>query len=135
MFEKSFGPKQLAIKYTELFQISNKYHQILEMLFGPQTISNQIYRASSNIKQIASNVWKVIWCQTISNPIYRASSNIIKCLTNKQFQTKCLGSSIFFEKIPKQENVFLMTVCSRISSRGTRDKLVHLLLLFESFSN
>ena len=56
MFEMSFGPKQLAIKYTELFQISNKYHQILEMSFGPQTISNQIYRASSNIKQIASNV-------------------------------------------------------------------------------
>ena len=99
---------------------TNNFKPIVLNLMKKQTIGDQIYRASSNIKQIASNVWKVIWSQTISNQIYRASSNIIKCLTNKQFQTKCLGSSIFFEKIPKQENVFLMMVCSRISSKGNK---------------
>ena len=81
MFQKSSSITFVGMD-NNTFCPTNNFKPIVLNFMKKQTIGDQIYRASSNIKQIASNVWKVIWSQTISNQIYRASSNIKQIASN-----------------------------------------------------
>ena len=74
MSELPGGLKQLAIKNTELSQISNKTKQMFEMSFGPQTISkytvlSQISSNSLQTNNFKPNIYNKQWT-TVGITVY-----------------------------------------------------------------